>query len=94
MDEEGFVRFLERQGLAQNGINTRKNLANKIIEIIGKDLDDIVADDESMYNAIMVLQNIDNPAHKPRQNALRKYYAFKNGKEFPRIKTYENEREI
>lgn len=94
MDEEGFVRFLERQGLAQNGINTRKNLANKIIEIIGKDLDDIVADDESMYNTIMVLQNIDNPAHKPRQNALRKYYAFKNGKEFPRIKTYENEREI
>lgn len=94
MDEEGFVRFLERQGLAQNGINTRKNLANKIIEIIGKDLDDIVADNESMYNAIMVLQNIDNPAHKPRQNALRKYYAFKNGKEFPRIKTYENEREI
>lgn len=94
MDEEGFVRFLERQELAQNGINTRKNLANKIIEIIGKDLDDIVADDESMYNAIMVLQNIDNPAHKPRQNALRKYYAFKNGKEFPRIKTYENEREI
>ena len=94
MDEEGFVRFLERQGVAQNGINTRKNLANKIIEIIGKDLDDIVADDESMYNTIMVLQNIDNPAHKPRQNALRKYYAFKNGKEFPRIKTYENEREI
>ena len=94
MDEEGFVRFLEGQGLSTNGINTRKNLVNKVSEIIGKDLDDIVADDKSMYNAIMLLQNIDNPAHKSRQNALRKYYAFKNGKDFPRIKVYESQNGI
>ena len=47
-----------------------------------------------MYIAIMVLQNIDNPAHKPRQNALRKYYAFKNGKDFPRVKVYESQNGI
>lgn len=92
MNEEGYVRFLEGQGLSQNGINTRKSMAYRVMEIIGKDLDDIVADDETMYKAIIELQKIDNPAHTPRQNALRKYYAFKNGKEFPRISDYEKTR--
>ena len=49
MDEEGYVRFLESQGLSANGINTRKSKANDVMSIIGKDLDVIVADDEEMY---------------------------------------------
>lgn len=89
MDEEGYVRFLESQGLSPNGINTRKSKANDVMNIIGKDLDVIVSDDEEMYKAIIKLQKVDNPAHTPRQNALRKYYKFRNGKEFPRIVDYE-----
>lgn len=92
LDEEGFVKFLESQGLSTNGINTRKSKAKDVIDIIGKDLDIIVADDEVMYQAILELQKNDNPAHTPRQNALRKYYAFRNNKEFPRISEYENTR--
>ena len=84
MDEEGYVRFLESQGLSTNGINTRKSKA--------KDLDVIVSDDEEMYKAIIKLQKVDDPAHTPRQNALRKYYKFRNGKEFPRIVDYERTR--
>ena len=42
-----------------------------------------------MYWALIKLQEIDDPAHTPRQNALRKYYAFKNGKEFPRLNKYQ-----
>lgn len=92
MDEEGFVRFLEGQGLAVNGIATRKHMAKQVIDITGKTLDVIVADDEEMYRAIIDLQKVDNPKHTPRQNALRKYYAFKNGREFPRVADYERNR--
>ena len=35
MDEEGYVRFLESQGLSTNGINTRKSKANDVMNIIG-----------------------------------------------------------
>ena len=92
MDEEGYTRFLESQGLSANGINTRKSKAKDVIKIIGKDLDIIVADDEEMYHAILELEQIDDPAHKPRQNALRKYYTFRNGRDFPRIADYEKTR--
>ena len=92
MDEEGYVRFLESQGLSPNGINTRKSKANDVMNIIGKDLDVIVSDDEEMYKAIIKLQKVDDPAHTPRQNALRKYYKIRNGKEFPRIVDYERTR--
>lgn len=89
MDEEGYVRFLENQGLSKGGISTRKNKAKDVINIIGIDLDVIVADDEEMYKAILKLQEVDDPNHTPRQNALRKYYSFRNGKEFPRVADYE-----
>ena len=92
MNENGYVRFLERQGLSPNGITNRKRNANTVMNIIGRDLDVIVADDEEMYKAIIELQRIDNLAHAPLQNALRKYYAFKNGKEFPKVSDYENRR--
>lgn len=92
LDEEGFVKFLESQGLSTNGINTRKSRAKDVLDIIGKDLDLIVADDEMMYQAILELQKVDNPALTPRQNALRKYYTFRNSKEFPRISEYEKTR--
>jgi hypothetical protein len=92
LDEEGYVRFLENQGLSMNGINTRKSKAREVMEITGKDLDVIVSDDEEMYKAIIELQKIDNPSHTPRQNALRKYYTYKNGREFPRVADYERTR--
>ena len=66
MDEEGYVRFLESQGLSPNGINTRKSKANDVMNIIGKDLDVIVSDDEEIYKAILKLQKVDHPAHTPR----------------------------
>lgn len=89
MNEDGYVNFLRGQGLSVNGIATRKNMAKAAENIIGKSLDEIVADDREMHQAILRLQEIDNPAHTPRQNALRKYYTFKNGREFPRVADYE-----
>ena len=88
MDIDGYVRFLEGQRLSPAGIATRKTKLYDAEEYIGKSVDAVVANDKEMYQALIKLQEIDNPAHTPRQNALRKYYAFKNGKEFPRLNKF------
>ena len=89
MDIDGYIRFLEGQGLSPAGVATRKRKLCEAEEYIGKSVDDVVAEDNMMYWALIKLQEIDDPAHTPRQNALRKYYAFKNGKEFPRLNKYQ-----
>ncbi len=88
MDIDGYVRFLEGQRLSPAGIATRKTKLYDAEDYIGKSVDEVVANDKEMYQALIKLQEIDNPAHTPRQNALRKYYAFKNGKEFPRLNKF------
>ena len=88
MDIDGYVRFLEGQGLSPAGVATRKRKLQEAEEYIHKDLDSVVIDDNKMYYALIKLQEIDDPAHTPRQNALRKYYCFKKGKEFPRLNKY------
>lgn len=88
MNIEGYVRFLEGQRLSSAGIATRKRKLVEAYEYIGKDLDAVVSDDDKMYDALIKLQEVDDPAHTLRQNALRKYYTFKNGKEFPRLSKY------
>lgn len=88
MDIDGYVKFLESQNLSSAGIATRKRWLNIAEEYLGKSVDAIVADDNEMYKALIKLQEVDNLAHAPRQNALRKYYLFKNGKEFPRLNRF------
>ena len=90
MDIDGYVKFLEGQKLSSAGIATRKTKLCDAEDYIGKSLDMVVSDDNEMYKALIKLQEIDNPAHTPRQNALRKYYTFKNGKEFPRLNKFQS----
>lgn len=85
MGIDGYVRFLEEQQLSSAGVATRKRWLLEVNEYIDKNLDGVVADDNEMYYALISLQEIDDPAHAPRQNVLRKYFTFKNGKEFPRL---------
>ncbi len=90
MDIDGYVRFLESQRLSIAGIATRKRMLSEAYEYIGKSLDQVVSVDKEMYEALIKLQEVDDSNHTPRQNALRKYYLFKNGKEFPRLKAYKS----
>ena len=39
--------------------------------------------------ALMKLKPLENPKKNPMQNALRKYYYYRNGKEFPRLNNYQ-----
>ncbi|MBQ8246873.1 MAG: hypothetical protein IJZ42_07050 [Lachnospiraceae bacterium] len=91
MDFDGYVKFLEQQGLSPAGMKTRKRMLKDADDYIEKSLDEVVVDDKEMYFALIKLQEVDNPKHPPRQNALRKYYTFKNGKEFPRLNRFQIE---
>lgn len=94
MDEINFRIFLENRSYkgkryTEKSIAHRMTKARKAEEILNCTLDSIVDDDEKMYHALVKLQENENPAHNPMQNALRKYYIFKNSKEFPYKKEYE-----
>jgi len=56
--------------------------AAKAEKILGKSLDAVVIDDDTMYESLLELQQHEDPAHNPMQNTVRKYYKFINDKEF------------
>ena len=85
MREAEFRAFLEEQSLTVDGIATRLRWARRDEAYLGCTLDEAVRDDTSMRDALLRLREVDDPAHAPRQNALRKYYTFVHGKAFPRL---------
>jgi hypothetical protein len=90
MLEMEFKNFLQNDPelTGEHGVPYRMSKARKAEEMLGANLDTVVADDDSMYDALMKLKPLENPAKNPMQNALRKYYIFKNGREFPRLNQY------
>ncbi|MBQ6566409.1 MAG: hypothetical protein IJL80_05085 [Treponema sp.] len=92
MDTAGFRSFLEEDP----SITSEKAIASRILKladaekILGRDVDEIVESDDLMYASLTELRNHEDIAHSPRQNALRKYYTFRTGKEFSRLKGYPN----
>jgi hypothetical protein len=54
------------------------------------ELDDVVTNDDKMYRLLTKVQTElnDKEYHGVYQNAVRKYYLFINGKEFPTLKRY------
>ena len=88
MRESEFRSFLEKR-YTSNAVNTRVSKGNAVEELLGKSMDTIVSNDETMYQALVDLEKYDDPKRNPRQNALRKYYEFVNGREFPKKKAYE-----
>ena len=70
------------------GIESRIRHANEAEKILKASLDVVVADDDRMYEALLELKKHETSIRGQKQNALRKYYIFCNGKEFPRMKKY------
>ena len=86
MDEEGFRKSLEDdEGISsKKAISSRLSKARKAEDILDMDLDSVVSSDFAMLEALEMLQASEAPAHNQMQNAVRKYYIFRNGKEFPK----------
>ena len=90
MREHDFEIFLssELSITSEKAVASRMVKARKAEEILGKNLDTVVSNDDLMYESLVDLQPHENPAHTPMQNAVRKYYKFTHEKEFPRLKNY------
>lgn len=89
MQDKNFREYLEQSGqFTQKSITSRVAKATAAERIIGCSLDVVVSDDDKMFDALVALQPHENPKHNPMQNAVRKYYIFKNGKEFPQLRYY------
>ena len=88
MRENEFRKFLEN---AENidskdkAVQSRISRANIAEEIIGASLDSVVNDDYKMYKALMCIKADSRERNGNIQNALRWYYKFVNGKEFPTL---------
>ena len=90
MREHDFQIFLNNETsiTSKKAVASRMVKAKKAEELLGKNLDDVVSDDDTMYESLQKLQPLENPAHTPMKNAVRKYYKFTHEKEFPRMKDY------
>ena len=88
--EKQFELFLANEPTinSSKAVASRMAKARKAEAILGKPLEAIVSDDDTMYDSLMALKPHEDPAHTPMQNAVRKYYKFCKGKEFPQLRYY------
>lgn len=87
MKENAFRDYMERQGITSKAITSRVNKGRACEKYLGYSLDKAVSSDDIMYDSLIKLKEVDL-SHSPLQNALRKYYIFVNGKEFPQLMHY------
>ncbi len=93
MIEDKFEEFLIKDSSItskEKAVRTRLSKARAVEEMLGENLDSIVADDDKMYNSLLLINSNMNNRNGAYSNALRKYYIFKNQKEFPRISNYKS----
>lgn len=91
MIEAAFEDFLSKDVTITSkdkAVRTRMSKARAVEKMLGENLDSIVGEDEKMYNALVLINSNMNNSNGAYSNALRKYYIFKNEKEFPRLSEY------
>ena len=85
MQEEFFMNSMEKDPKlsGEHGAQTRKSLALKAEEILGLDLETVVADDDLMYDSLMKLKPLENPKKNPMQNAHEKILLLQEWERIP-----------
>jgi len=96
MDEARLRRALEcgEKALSEKAVASRLSRARKAEEILGTDLDEVVADDDMMFRALVFLRDDEREHNGNLQNAVRWYYRSVNGRRFPRLGDYAREHRI
>ena len=92
MREKEFERFLVKDNQIESkdkAVRSRVSKARKIEVEFKVNLDDIVRDDERMYNTLKRIRRELVDSNGSIQNVLRKYYAFVNQIAFPTLNQYE-----
>lgn len=90
MLEREFEVFLyaDPQIKSDKAVTSRMARARKAERILNSSLDTVAASDDLTYDSLITLKQHENPRNAPLSNALRKYYIFRNGKEFPKLRFY------
>ena len=88
MREYDFKMFLDASGITPKSVKSIVRDAKKAENALGICLDAKVSNDDTMYEALQELRLSDDLKHGHMQRALRKYYEFCNGKEFPQLRYY------
>ena len=90
MREKDFADFLNNEPSisSSKAVAIRMKHAKRAEQLIRTDLDTVINNDDAMYEVLEKLRQSDSPSHAHMQNAVRKYYKFRNGREFPKMKDY------
>lgn len=92
MRESAFEAFLSDDiniTSKDKAIRSRMSKARSVENHLNVDFDSVVKDDDLMYETLLRIQSEMGDTNGAKQNALRKYYIFVNGKKFPTTKTFE-----
>ncbi|WP_427338156.1 hypothetical protein [Caloranaerobacter sp. DY30410] len=93
MDERGFRKFLEGQGLTDNVINSRVTRGNRVEREFNVNLDIVIQSEDNMIEIrrkIYEKYSDKGSLLGNLYNAVRKYYEYRNGREMPRINAIED----
>lgn len=91
MREEEFTKFLNQDSdivSKDKAVRSRISKARSVENKFNIDLDNIVKDDDKMFDLLVKIKNELGDSNGAKQNAVRKYYAFTNNKIFPSIANY------
>ncbi|MGE7115112.1 hypothetical protein [Lysinibacillus sp. NPDC047702] len=91
MNITSFEKFLTQQNSITSktkAVQSRVAKASKVERDLKVDLDDIVKEDQLTYELLLRIQNEMNELNGVYQNAVRKYYEYRNGKKFPQLRHF------
>lgn len=80
MNTEDFSRYLRDGGHSEKSIQSRLSKLKSVETEVGQDAERLVSSDQTMVAALTKLKPHDH--HGVKANALRKYYEYKNGRQF------------
>lgn len=84
--EQDFADYLNNDPNIKSkikAVSSRLSKARLVERQLNASLDNIVADDDLMYETLCRIKNELNDTNGNISNAVRKYYVFSTGKEFP-----------
>lgn len=91
MREEEFKRYLlddPQIESKEKAVSSRMSKARTVEDAFNINLDSYVNDDSKMYNLLLRIKDELHDSNGAKQNAVRKYYQFVNGMEFPRLSQF------
>ncbi len=92
MREEEFRRFLLDDPQIESkvkAVSSRRSKARSVEDSFNLDLDNYVNDDMKLYNLLIRIKDELHDSNGAKQNAVRKYYQFVTGREFPRLSQFD-----